>query len=74
MLVDDIAKNRRRMQTILKRLPDAEGTECLLLTIKELSREELLSERQHLKLAKTMLEQELDSSRIVAVIKDTKIC
>ena len=73
MLLDAITKNRRRVQTILKSLADVQCAEGLSLTLKELAREELLSEEQHLKLGKALLEEELNTSRLVAVIKDTKI-
>ena len=61
VLLDDIARNRRWMQAILKRLTDVQGAEGLSLNFKELAREELLPEGQHLKLAKALLEEELDS-------------
>ena len=41
MLLDDIAENRYRVQTILKRLADAEGEEKLTFS-EQLTREELL--------------------------------
>ena len=41
--------------------------------LKQLAREELLSEEQHLKLADALLEEEFNSSRLVDVIKDTKM-
>ena len=54
------------MQTILKRLADAEGDEHLSFTLKHLAP---LSEEQHLELDKAVLEDELGSSRIVDVTK-----
>ena len=53
MLLDDIAQNRYRVQSILKRLADAEGEEQLSFTLEQLAREELLSEEQHLEVAET---------------------
>ena len=48
--IDEVRrKTRRRLQTILRHLAGVEGADSLSLTLKELSREELLSERQHLK-------------------------
>ena len=47
ILVDDIAQNRHRVQTILMRMDEADGEETF--TLKQLAREELLSEEQHLK-------------------------
>ena len=38
-----------------------------------LVREEFLSEEEHLKLADALLEEEFNSSRLVRLIKDTKI-
>ena len=73
ILLKDINQNRHRVQYILKRLADAEGDEHLPFTIKQLALEELLSEGQYLELNKTVLEDELDSSRIVDVIKGTKV-
>ena len=45
MLLDDIAQNRHRVQSILRRFADAEGEEQLSFTLEQLSREELLSFR-----------------------------
>ena len=42
ILLDDIAQNRHRVQTILRRMADADGEETF--TLKQLAREELLSE------------------------------
>ena len=49
MLLNDIAQNRYRIQSILKRLADAEGEEAFIL--QQLAREELLSEEQRSELA-----------------------
>ena len=57
----------------MKRLADAEGEEHLSFTLKQVALEELLSEEQHLELDKVLLGDELDSSRIVDVIKGTKV-
>ena len=62
ILLKDINQNRYR-------LADAEGDEHLSFTLKQLALEELLSEEQHLELDKALLEDELDSSRIVDIIK-----
>ena len=66
ILLDDIAQNRHRVQTILTRMDGEE-----VFTLKHLVPEELLSEEQHLKLADALLEEEFNSSRLVDVIKDT---
>ena len=71
ILLDDIAQNLHRMQTILMRMADAAGEDAF--TITQLASEELLSEEQHLKLADALLEEEFNSERLVDVIKDTKI-
>ena len=69
VLLNDIAQNRYRFQTILKRLADAEGEEQLSFTLKQLAGEELLSEEQHLELTKALLlNHDLDSSRVVIKI------
>ena len=47
--------------------------EALSVNFKQFVREELLSEEQHLKLADALLEEEFNSSRLVDVIKETKI-
>ena len=72
MLLDDIAQNRHRVQTILKRLADAEGEEQVSFTLKQLALEERLSEEQHLELATSLQNDHLDSSR-VAEVKNTKV-
>ena len=69
MLLDDIAQNRYRVQSILRRLADANG-EQLSFTLEQLAREELLSEEQHLELAEALQNDDLYSSR---VIKNTKV-
>ena len=48
---------------------DADGKEAF--TLKQLAREEHLTEEQHLKLADALLEVKFNSSRLVDVIKDT---
>ena len=52
-------------------MADADGEEAF--TLKQLAREELLSEEQHLKLADALLEEEFNYLRLVDVIKDTDI-
>ena len=73
ILLKDINQNRHRVQTILKRLADAEGGEHLSFTIAQLAREELLLKEQYFELDKAMLADEWDSSRIVDVIKGTNV-
>ena len=67
----DIKENRHRVQTIMKRL--AKGEEHLSVMLKQFALEELLAEEQYLESDKALLEDELDSSRIVDVIKGTKV-
>ena len=69
VLLDDIAQNRHRVQAILTRMADAYGEEAISFTLIQLSHEELLSEEQHLKIADALLEEELNSSWSVDVIK-----
>ena len=57
----------------MKRLTDAESKEHLSFTLKQLALEESLSEEQYQNLDKALLEDELDSSHIVDVIKGTKL-
>ena len=52
-------------------MADADGEEAF--TLKQLACEQLLSEEQHLKLEDVLLEEEFNSSRLVYVIKYTKI-
>ena len=52
-------------------MADADGEETF--TLKQLAREDLLSEEQHLKLADARLEEEFNSSRLMDVMKDIKI-
>ena len=70
VLLDDIAQNRHCVQTILKRQADAEGEEQLSFTLKQLTLEELLLEEQHLESANMLQNDNLDSSRVVEVIKN----
>ena len=70
MLVDDIAHNRYRVQSIIKRMADAQGEKEIMFTLKQLVREELLSEEQYFRLAQI---DDLTSSRLIDIIKDTKI-
>ena len=58
ILLDVIAQNCHRIQTILTWMADADGEEALSFTIKQLACKELLSEEQHLKLAYALLEEE----------------
>ena len=50
-----------------------EGEEHLSFMIKQLACEELLSDEHHLELDKALIEDELDSSHILEVIKGTKV-
>ena len=52
-------------------MDDADGEESF--TLKQLAREEQISEEQRLKLSDALLEEEFNSSLLVGVIKDTKI-
>ena len=74
ILLDDIARNRHRVQSIIKRTANAMGEkEGMAFILKQLAREELLSDEQYLKLAQMDIDDELNSSRIAEVIKKTKI-
>ena len=64
-------QQRHCVQTILMWMTDADGEEAF--TLKQLACKELISEEQHLKIAGALLEEEFNSSRLVDVIKDTKI-
>ena len=72
-LLDVIAQNRHRVQTILTRMAGADGEDHLYFRLKQLAHDGLHSEEQYLELNKALLEDELDSSRIVDVIKGTKV-
>ena len=72
MMLDDIAQNRLRVHSILRRLADEEGEEQLSFTLEQLAREALLSEEQHLELAEALQNDDLYSLR-VAVIKNSKV-
>ena len=67
--LDDIAQNCYRVQTTFKRLAYTEGEEQLSSTLKQLALEELLSEEQHLELAKALLNDDMYSE----VNKNTKV-
>ena len=72
-MLDDIARNRYRVQSIMRRTADAMGKkEDMAYILKQLAREELLSEEQYLKLAQIGID-ELTSSRLADIIKETKI-
>ena len=73
ILLKDINQNCHHVKTDLNRLSDEEGEEHLSFTLKQLALEELLSEEQHLEHDKVLVEDELDSSRILNVIKGTKV-
>ena len=67
MLLNDIADNRHRVQTILTRLKDNGRDEN---TLKQLVREQLLSPEQYEKLNAAAA---LDLTAIAEIIKDTKV-
>ena len=69
VLLDDITQNRHRVQTVLKRLANAECKEQLSFTLKQLALEELLSEEPHLELATPLQNDGLDSSRLSKALK-----
>ena len=72
-MLDDIAHNRHRVQSIIRRAAEAMGKkEEMTLILKQLAREELLSEEQYLKLAQISID-DLTSSRLADIIKETKI-
>ena len=73
ILLEDIARNRHRVQSIMKRTADVMGEkEGMAFILKQLAREELLSDEQYLKLAQIDID-ELNSSRLADIIKKTKI-
>ena len=69
MLLNDIADNRHRVQTILTRLKDNGRDEN---TLKQLVREQLLSPEQYEKI-KENAAAALDLAAIAEIIKDTKV-
>ena len=72
-MLDDIARNRHRVQSIMRRTADAMSKkEEMAFILKQLVREELLSEEQYLKLAQISVD-ELTSSCLADIIKETKI-
>ena len=68
MLLDDISQNRYRVQSILRRLADAEDEGQLSFTQEQLASEELLSE-----LSEALQNDDLYSSQVAGVIKNTKV-
>ena len=68
MLLDDISQNRYRVQSILRRLADAEDEGQLSFTQEQLTSEELLSE-----LSEALQNDDLYSSQVAGVIKNTKV-
>jgi hypothetical protein len=67
MLLDDIAQNRYRVESILNRLS---GTSTPLFVLKQLVKEELISDDQFDKLVEL---EELDLPTIAKIIRETKI-
>ena len=73
MLLEEIARNRYRVQSIMRRTADAMGQkEEMAFILKRLAREELLSDEQYLKLAQLDID-DINSSRLANIIKETKI-
>ena len=73
ILLDDIARNRYRVQSIMKRTADVMGEkENMTSLLKQLAREKLLSDEQYLKLAQIGID-ELNSTRLADIIKETKV-
>ena len=70
MLLDDIEKNRYRVEQIFERLMDTENKDEMLHVLKTLVREEHLSEEQFEQLAEL---EEPDLDTIKAVITETKV-
>ena len=70
MLLGDIAKNRCGVEIILWRMTDGMGETKTSFILKQLAREEVVSEEQHLKLAQI---EHFDSSKLIDVIKETQI-
>ena len=72
-MLDDIARNRQRVQSVIRRAADALGKkEEMAFILKQLAHEELLSEEQYLKLVQISID-DLTSSRLANIIKETKI-
>ena len=74
MLLREISRNRARVQDILQRMDMVltdDVNEDVLRMLKLLTREQLLSEVQYLKL--TEMEKDFDIDKLISVIKDTKI-
>ena len=70
MLLDDIEKNRYRVEQIFQRLMDAEDKDGMLTVLKTLVREEHLSDEQFERLAEL---EDPDLHTIKEVITDTKV-
>ena len=72
MLIDDIARNRYRVQSIMKRTADVMGEKGVMTPLlKQLAREKLISDEQYLKLIKAI--DKLNSHQVAEIIKDTKV-
>ena len=70
MLLDDIEKNRHRVERIFERLVDTENKDEMLHVLKTLVREEHLSGEQFEQLAEL---EDLDLDTIKEVITETKV-
>ena len=70
MLVNDIAHNRHRVQSIFTRLDDAADKDDWFILLKELIKNELLSAEQFEQLGEY---EEIDLPAVAAVIKEKKI-
>ena len=72
-MLDHIARNHHRVQSIIKRAGDAIGEKGISFVLKQLTREDLLSEEQYSNLVQLYIDGGLTASRIAAIIKETKI-
>ena len=70
MLLDDIEKNRHRVEQTFQRLMDTENKDEMLHVLKTLVREEHLSDEQFEQLAEL---EDPDLDTIKAVITETKL-
>ena len=71
MLLQNIEKNRNRVQSILTRLDEAEDEEQIANTLTQLLQEEIVSPEQYEKLMKD--DAALELTTIASIMKDTKV-
>ena len=71
MLLNDIDKNRFRVESILTRLDMAEDEKDISNTLEQLLRQELISPEEYKKLTENDAAYELPT--VVTIIKDTKV-